>query len=191
MDPQAPNVPETLKAEGPERVVSRAEPRVERDNHWLSILAMAIFILFALGVVAFLYYQNQQLKKMLINYQPTPSSSPNTIVSPSPNSGMPNVSSPSANMKVVSPLKIAGTVPAGWMFEGIFPIKLVDSNRKLIVQGQAKEKVAGSWQSGLPIEFTATLVFKSASGSGFLILQNDNPSGLPTNSKSLEVPVSF
>lgn len=196
MDPQISNVstPEITKVEDPERVVSEGEPRVERDNHWISILAMAIFVLFSLGVVAFLYYQNQQLKNMLASYQATPI----PLVSPTPiaeaetqKPEMPTVSSPSANMKVVSPLKITGTVPVGWMFEGIFPIKLVDVNRKLIVQGQAKEKVAESWQVDLPVDFTATLTFKAASGSGFLILQNDNPSGIPANSKTFEVPVKF
>jgi hypothetical protein len=184
MDPQAPNV-----------IVPQTPPihQTGKDNHWLSILAMAIFILFALGVVAFLYYQNQQLKQMLAGYQPAPSATPivTTSPSPTPDPDLPVVSSPSANMTVVSPLKITGTVPAGWMFEGVFPIKLVDSNRKLIVQGQGKEKLTGSWQGGLPINFTATLSFKTTSVSGFLILQNDNPSGIPANSKTFEIPVKF
>lgn len=166
-------------------------PQINKDNHWISILAMAIFVLFSLGVVAFLYYQNQQLKSMLASFQPQTTPTPTASTSPTPNPEMPIVSSPSANMKIVSPLKITGTVPAGWMFEGVFPIKLVDANRKLIVQGQAKEKLAGSWQSGNPVDFTATLTFKTATASGFIILQNDNPSGISTNSKTFEVPVKF
>jgi hypothetical protein len=193
MDPQAPNI-SVIPSEDPVRpVVPEIKPKIPADNHWISILAMAIFVVFSLGVVVFLYYQNQQLKNMLANYQPTPSATPITTApsSPTPNPEMPVVSSPSANMKVLSPLKVAGTVPAGWMFEGVFPIKLVDSNRKLIVQGQAKEKVAGSWQSGGPVDFSATLTFKTSSASGFLILQNDNPSGNPATSKTFEVPVQF
>jgi len=94
-------------------------------------------------------------------------------------------------MKVVSPLKVSGTVPTGWMFEGVFPIKLVDVNQKVITQGQAKETVAGSWQSGNPVDFTATLTFKGATGSGNLTLENDNPSGDPTKAQTFEVPVDF
>jgi hypothetical protein len=177
-------------AGSPEALNQNPTPKAASDNHWVSILAVAIFVLFALGVVAFLYYQNQQLKSMLVSYQTQ--ATPATVApSPTPNPEMPIVSSPSANMKIVSPLKVAGTVPAGWMFEGVFPIKLVDAKQKLIVQGQAKEKTAGSWQSGSPVDFTATLTFKTASGSGFLILQNDNPSGIPGNTKSFEVPVNF
>jgi hypothetical protein len=182
MDPQEPNV-----------VVPQTPQILQtgKDNHWISILAMAIFVIFSLGVVAFLYYQNQQLKNMIVTYQQQPTPTPGAVEPATPNPEIPVVSSPSANMKVVSPLKVTGTVPAGWMFEGVFPIKLVDSNRKLIVQAQAKEKVAGSWQSGSPVDFTATLTFKTSSASGFLILQNDNPSGDPANSKAFEVPVKF
>lgn len=178
-------------AGNPDALNQNPNPKISSDNHWISILAMAIFVIFSLGVVAFLYYQNQQLKNMLASYQPGITPTPIASSSPTPNPELPIVSSPSANTKVVSPLKITGTVPAGWMFEGVFPIKLVDSNQKLIVQGQAKEKVAGSWQSGNPVDFTATLTFKTSSASGFLTLQNDNPSGIPANLKTFEIPVNF
>jgi hypothetical protein len=74
MDPQEPIVviPQTPQI-----------PQTGKDNHWVSILAMAIFILFALGVVAFLYYQNQQLKSMLANYQ-TPVASPTPTATTDP-----------------------------------------------------------------------------------------------------------
>jgi Immunoglobulin-like domain of bacterial spore germination len=164
-------------------------PQPQKDNHWISILAMAIFVILALGIVAFLYYQNQQLKGMLASYIPT--ATPVASTSPTTNPNLPTVSSPSANMKVISPLKVAGTVPTGWMFEGVFPIKLLDSTQKVLAQGQAKEKVAGSWQSGNPVDFTATLTFKAASGSGSLVLSNDNPSGNPATAKTFEVPINF
>jgi hypothetical protein len=98
---------------------------------------------------------------------------------------------PSSNSKVTNPLRIDGIVPAGWMFEGVFPIKLVDSYKNIIAQGQAKEKITGSWQSGESVQFEATLNFTTSAKSGFLILENDNPSGLPENSKSFEIPVNF
>lgn len=166
-------------------------PQAPRKNDWIVTASVAIFILLALAVVGFLYYQNQQLKNLLASYQSQATPTPTATVSPAPNPNMPSVSTPSANMKITSPLKVTGTVPAGWMSEGVFPIKLVDANQKLIVQGQAKEKVAGSWQSGNSVEFTATLIFEPASGSGKLILQNDNPSGLLSNLKTFEVPVVF
>jgi hypothetical protein len=180
MEPQQPTVsPPLISPEPPKEV--------RNGSHWLPVASVTIFILLALSAVAFLYYQNQQLKNMLATYQPAPTATPATT----PNPNEPIISSPSANMKITSPLKITGTVPTGWMFEGVFPIKLVDVNQKIITQGQAKEVVAGSWQSGSSVNFSATLTFKGATGSGNLILENDNPSGDPTKAQTFEVPVDF
>jgi len=191
MDPQAPNIPTVTPGKSATPQTPDSKFQTTKDNHWISILAMAIFVIFSLGVVVFLYYQNQQLKKMLASYQPQETPTPVATVSPTPGLELPTVSSPSANMQVVGPLRVTGKVPAGWMSEGVFPIKLVDVNRKLIVQGQAKENETGSWLSGNPVSFTATLTFKTTATSGFIILENDNPSGNPANSKSFEVPVKF
>lgn len=103
----------------------------------------------------------------------------------------PIVSSPSKGIKVTSPMEVIGIVPAGWMFEGVFPIKLVDLNKKLIVQGQAKEKFPGSWQTGQPVDFTSSLFFTTNTKGGFLVLENDNPSGDPAKSITFEVPVNI
>ena len=103
----------------------------------------------------------------------------------------PVITSPQANSKISSPLTVKGTVPAGWMFEGVFPIKLLDENKKLISQAQAKEVIAGSWSTGKDVEFTATLNYSTTTLSGFLVIEKDNPSGLPANASSYEIPVKF
>jgi len=193
MDPINPIAgnPEALNPDigSPQTPGSKLDP--PKDNHWITILAMAIFVLFSLGVVVFLYYQNQQLKQMLASFQPQETPTPVATASATPGLAVPTISSPSANMKVVSPLEVTGRVPAGWMNEGVFPIKLVDASQKLIVQGQAKENVPGSWLSGNPVSFTATLTFKTTAASGSLILENDNPSGDPANAKSFKLPLVF
>ncbi len=191
MDPQAPITPIASSEESRDPQIQDPKFQPPKDNHWISILAMAIFVIFSLGVVAFLYYQNQQLKQMLASYQPQETPTPIASASPTPGPDLPIISSPSANMKVASPLEVTGKVPAGWMNEGIFPIKIVDASQKLIVQGQAKENVPGSWLSGNPVSFTATLTFKTTAASGFLILENDNPSGDPANAKSFKLPIIF
>jgi len=101
------------------------------------------------------------------------------------------LTSPIANAAIVSPVTVSGTVPPGWMFEGQLPIKLLDNNRKLIAQGVGREVTPGSWQSSEPVKFTGTLTFTTTAKSGFLLIENDNPSGLPENSKSYEIPVNF
>lgn len=51
----------------------------------ITIVAMAVFVLLALGAVAFLYYQNQQLKGILASYQTTPSPAPTATADPTAN----------------------------------------------------------------------------------------------------------
>lgn len=188
MDPQAPNIPEP---------VTNTMPQSSTRVNNITILSVAIFILLSLSAVAFLYYQNQQLKSMLASYQtPVPTYSPTPVYTPiesaSPSAAVnPIVTSPTANTKVSSPLIITGTVPSGWMFEGSFPIKIVDSTRTLVAQGTAKEVTPGSWTSGKPVKFSVTLPFSTTDNSGFLILYNDNPSGDSAKSKTFEVPVTF
>ncbi|MGI5825878.1 MAG: hypothetical protein ACOX50_00520 [Patescibacteria group bacterium] len=101
------------------------------------------------------------------------------------------INSPDLEDLVRRPLLITGTVEPGWMFEGVFPVKLLDANKKEIARATAKEITPGSWQSGEPVEFSATLTFTTQSASGFLVFENDNPSGLPENSKNFEIPVKF
>lgn len=170
--------------------VPEVPPIKPKNGNSVTVIALAIFIILSLGVVVFLYSQNQKLKNMIANFQ-TPAPTPVSTILPTPNASEPIIASPSANAKIVSPLKITGTVPAGWMFEGVFPIKLLDSNDKLLAQTQGKENVAGAWQSGSAVTFSATITFKPATGSGTLVLQNDNPSGLPANLKTFEIPVKF
>ena len=74
MDPQEPYNPERpqgVEGQNPET------PQTPKDNHGITVAAMAVFVLLSLTAVAFLYYQNQQLKTMLASYQlytpqPTP-----------------------------------------------------------------------------------------------------------------------
>ena len=66
-------------------------PEPPKDNHWITIVSMAMFVLLSLTAVAFLYYQNQQLKSMLASYQ-TP------VVSPTPTA----TTDPTANWKTYS-----------------------------------------------------------------------------------------
>ncbi len=163
----------------------------KNESGQIAVIALAVFILFCLGTVIFLYYQNQQLKNMLAKYSgPTTFPTPLTTSIPVPAPTV-IVTSPIKSTKIVSPLTVTGSVPPGWMFEGIFPIKLIDSNKKVIAQGNAKETVAGSWQGGSSVDFKATLTFSNFKGTGTLVLENDNPSGDPNKVQVFEVPIGI
>jgi hypothetical protein len=161
----------------------------------LLMIVAIVLLLGAIGVLGFFVFRNMTgSSKEVPTPTPTPivTAIPTETASPSATPALePVVSSPSAGMKVVSPLKVVGKVPSEWMFEGVFPVKLVDSTRKVIIAGQGKEKVAGSWTTPGLIDFESTLTFTTTAKAGFLILEKDNPSGLPENDKSFEVPVTF
>lgn len=152
----------------------------------LTVTLIVFAILIAGGYFAYKYFI-PQINSVL----PTSSGNPNSNQTGAPITGNPTIIDPKVGSKATSPLKIRGTVPPGWMFEGVFPISLVDSNHKLIVSGQATEEVPGSWQGNTIIYFDATLTFSTTAKTGFIVLESDNPSGLPDNTKTFEVPVNY
>lgn len=100
------------------------------------------------------------------------------------------ITNPRPNQLVVSPLKIKGEARGTWYFEASFPIKLVDSEDKVI--GQVSAQADGDWMTEDFVGFSAEITFsKPNSKIGKLILIKDNPSGLAENDRSLVVPVKF
>jgi hypothetical protein len=106
------------------------------------------------------------------------------------------LTSPLPDAVVTSPLSLTGEA-GGWYFEGSFPVELVDSDGNIIAQGPAT--ATGDWMTVDFVPFTATLTFVNpytagdpeSEKVGKIILRKDNPSGLPENDDSLEIPVRF
>jgi hypothetical protein len=73
--------PATTEETTPDQT-SPQTPQAKKDNHGITILSMAVFVILSLAAVVFLYYQNQQLKNMLADYQKVPSPAP--TITPSP-----------------------------------------------------------------------------------------------------------
>jgi hypothetical protein len=98
---------------------------------------------------------------------------------------------PLPNQVISSPLEISGQARGQWFFEATFPVVLTDWDGLIIAEGFATAE--GEWMTEEFVPFTATLRFeKPAYGeNGALILQKDNPSGLPENDDALEIPVRF
>ncbi|HTK39428.1 MAG TPA: Gmad2 immunoglobulin-like domain-containing protein [Patescibacteria group bacterium] len=96
---------------------------------------------------------------------------------------------PTKNAQIMSPLVVMGFVPGNWSFEGSFPIKLLDETQTVIAQTTAK--VVGDWMSEKPVAFYASLTFSNHQGDGTLVLENDNPSGLSSNSDSVSLPIKL
>ena len=100
------------------------------------------------------------------------------------------VAEPRPNAPIESPLVVKGVARGGWFFEASFPIRLLDDLGEVIASGIATAK--GEWMTNDFVPFTSTLTFGGPkTESGKLVLQKDNPSGLPEHDDSLTIPVKF
>ncbi len=120
-------------------------------------------------------------------------SSPTTVeittnIAPTNESASIQIDYPAPNSTIVNPLTITGKAKGSWFFEATFPVKLVDENGKEITAALAH--ASEDWMTEDFVFFTAEMTFDAVSpGSGKLVFSKDNPSGLPENDESFELPV--
>jgi hypothetical protein len=104
--------------------------------------------------------------------------------------GMIRITSPEADVVAGSPVTIRGEARGGWYFEGSFPVRVVDGNEKVL--GTATARALGEWMTTEFVPFEATISFAAPeTATGTLILEKDNPSGLPENADEFRLPVKF
>lgn len=97
---------------------------------------------------------------------------------------------PSADAVLRSPLTIRGEARGSWYFEASFPIRLLDGNGKEL--GVVPAQALGEWMTTEFVPFEAMLTFAAPdTETGTLVLEKDNPSGLPENADELRIPVRF
>lgn len=101
----------------------------------------------------------------------------------------------SAGDRIRSPLTVTGEARGYWFFEASFPVVLVDWDGRIIAEHYATAE--SEWMTEEFVPFSFTLDFETPPGPGgplnrgALILQRDNPSGLPENDAAVEIPVIF
>jgi len=104
---------------------------------------------------------------------------------------------PRPNDVISSPLQLSGEARGYWFFEASFPVTLTNWDGLIIAEHYAQAD--GEWMTEDFVSFTSTLNFESPYHDGdpdfmkrgALILQKDNPSGLPEHDDALEIPVFF
>ncbi|OHA91266.1 MAG: hypothetical protein A2758_02260 [Candidatus Zambryskibacteria bacterium RIFCSPHIGHO2_01_FULL_49_18] len=100
------------------------------------------------------------------------------------------VASPLPGAIVSSPLIVTGEARGNWFFEATFPIRIEDENG--IVLGNHYAEAQGDWMTTNFVPFVGFLTFStSTTATGNLVLEKDNPSGLPENAAEVRVPVRF
>ena len=145
---------------------------------------IVVAVLLLLAPFLFLWYLFNPLSPTLRPPLSPPSPTP-TIMGV-----VPILLSPQPGETLVGPLVIKGYVPKSWVFEGQFQMKLLDNKRRLIVQGRVPVEWDGDNKKD-PLYFVESYNYRTSAESGFLVLGNDNPSGLPENQKSYEIAVKF
>lgn len=107
------------------------------------------------------------------------------------------VYSPRPNQVVKSPLTIKGEARGYWFFEASFPAYLYDANGAEIVgmpiQAGFDPKTGEiNWMTTDFVPFEAEMIFYTPStDTGMLVLEKDNPSGLPEYADEIRIPVRF
>lgn len=100
------------------------------------------------------------------------------------------VSIPQPNDIVTSPLIIEGEARGYWFFEASFPVRLLDASDTIIAVHHAE--ALKEWMTEDFVPFRATLQFETpTTDTGTLVLEKDNPSGLPEYADELRIPVRF
>lgn len=142
-----------------------------------STLGIVTLVLFALIAAALIY----QGKPRGQNEPPPP---------PAEKPGLIRVTQPQPNDLIASPLTVTGEARGNWFFEASFPMRLYDGNGREI--GLAIAQAQGEWMTTQFVPFRAELTFEApATERGTLVLEKDNPSGLPEHADELRISVRF
>jgi len=100
------------------------------------------------------------------------------------------VTEPQRHQIITSPLTIAGQARGSWYFEAQFSAELYDSQGDFL--GKTILQAQDDWMTEDFVPFKGELTFTQPQTSfGILKFLSDNPSGLPQNQKTFEVPVKF
>lgn len=103
------------------------------------------------------------------------------------------VDSPEPGERITSPLTIRGEARGQWYFEASFPFSIVDWDGRIIAESFATAQ--DDWMTEEFVAFEGALEFQtpdtSVSDRGWLIIRNDNASGLPENDRAIEIPILF
>ncbi len=96
--------------------------------------------------------------------------------------------SPMPNQRIASPLIVTGRARGNWFFEASFPVKLLDAQG--VALGTTIAQAQEEWMTTEFVPFRAELTFTAPSATdALLILEKDNPSGMPEHADAVRLPV--
>lgn len=97
----------------------------------------------------------------------------------------------STNQELTLPFVLTGEARGTWYFEASFPVRLEDMNGNLLQQTYAMAQ--GEWMTEdfVPFQSQALHPENLSVTQGILVIEKDNPSGLPEFADEVRVPVRF
>jgi hypothetical protein len=146
------------------------------ENKKNIIIGVIVFVLVVYAIFAFdIPYKNRKIND-----------GPNTIVT----SDIIKIIEPKAGDTINSPAKFSGSARGNWFFEASFPIEILAIDGSVLGQGIAQ--AAGEWMTENFVDWSASVSFDPKGNTiGIVKFKRDNPSGMPENDMSVEVPVMF
>lgn len=97
--------------------------------------------------------------------------------------------SPVVGSTVTSPLTISGEAPGTWFFEANIIAELTDTEgNQIAITGMSAD---GEWMTTEMVPFSGSLSFITDAEEGYLVIRNDNASGLPEHEKTASFAVKF
>lgn len=150
-------------------------------------LAIITILIIVAAIILFVLPGNTQAPTTT---SPTPTTTPVAADTRPQIAGRIVVESIKQGGKISSPLTLEGTA-RGWYFEASFPVEIQNASGTVIAQGPAQAQSDWMVDAFVPFKITLTFPAQPAGSVGKVVLRKDNPSGLPENDQSLEIPVTF
>lgn len=98
------------------------------------------------------------------------------------------IDAPKPGESVGTSFTVVGKARGGWYFEASFPLRVLSAQGSLLKEMPVQAD--GEWMTSEFVPFSETvMVPPGTKGAVTLILQNDNPSGLPENAASVSIPL--
>ena len=100
------------------------------------------------------------------------------------------VTNPTAGSVTAKTFTVTGKARGPWYFEASFPVRVLDGKGNVLATGVAQAQ--GDWMTTEFVPFTVSITVPNAyTGSATLVLQKDNPSGLPEKDASISFPFTI
>jgi hypothetical protein len=146
-----------------------------------------VIVLLVIVIAVFVFVFMQKPAPVEPTPSPTATTTATTTPAPEPLSTKVIVTFPKKDQVVQKKFTVIGKAPGNWFFEASAPVMVKDKDGNKIAQTTAQ--VQGDWMTIELVDFTAEISIASYKGAATLVLLKDNPSGLPENDDSVEIPI--